>query len=94
MKENVPTTFWGRIKASEIEQGPEISSGKYGTVYSAKVRGNEVAIKVLHHNVTLSLSSNKVEELMREVAILRYDTSFPFNPNTIQTNRNRNDTKR
>ena len=35
-------------------------------------RGQPVAIKVLHQNVTLSLTTNKVEELMREVEILRY----------------------
>ncbi|KAL6063525.1 Dual specificity protein kinase [Balamuthia mandrillaris] len=55
------------IKASELEFGPKIAEGKYGTVYKGKCRGQTVAIKLLHNQ---HLSGEKLEELRTEVEIM------------------------
>jgi len=55
------------IKASELEMGPKIAEGKYGTVFKGKCRGQTVAIKLLHNQ---HLSEEKLEELKTEVEIM------------------------
>ncbi len=57
------------IKASELEFGPKIAEGKYGTVFKGKCRGQTVAIKLLHNQ---HLSEEKLEELKTEVEIMTY----------------------
>jgi len=57
------------ISPSDIEKGNKLASGNYGTVYEGKCRGQPVAIKVLHNQ---GLTKEKIEELKREVDIMRY----------------------
>lgn len=57
------------INSSDIEKGNKLASGNYGTVFEGKCRGQPVAIKVLHNQ---SLTKEKIEELKREVDIMRY----------------------
>jgi serine/threonine protein kinase len=62
------------IRASELEyrRDDEIARGNYGTVYKGRCRGFPVAIKVLHNQ---QLTQQKIEELKREVEIMKYVSS-------------------
>jgi len=54
--------------------GTKIAEGKYGTVYKGKLRGQTVAIKLLHNQ---HLSKEKVEELRTEVEIMTCVSKTP-----------------
>jgi serine/threonine protein kinase len=64
------------IRASELEyrRDDEIARGNYGTVYKGRCRGFPVAIKVLHNQ---QLTQQKIEELKREVEIMKYAIPGP-----------------
>ena len=65
------------LQRSQI--GEVIGSGGFGKVYGARWNGTDVALKVVHHN--RSLSEESVEKLMKEaevVAIIFLFCDFPF----------------
>ena len=56
--------FKHEILASDLQIGEVIGSGGFGKVYGARWNGTDVALKVVHHN--RSLSEESVEKLMKE----------------------------
>ena len=60
------------IKYDDIVFEKALKSGNYGKVWKGKVRGQIVAVKVLSNQ---DLTTKKLEELQREVDIMRYASS-------------------
>ena len=68
------TTGW-EIDPKEIKLSEKIGRGAFGTVYKAKLRGKEVAVKKLN---VQDLDEEALESFRKEVAIMRYCHCFFF----------------
>lgn len=52
------------IKDEDLEQGAELGSGTFGTVYYGKWRGSEVAIKRINKKCFTGRSSQQKEKMV------------------------------